>query len=64
MRIPKLEYYMIGFKEDLTEEEKLPFISLHKENIKIMDVAGKVYAINNPLDGNAFRKIVKEICYE
>ncbi len=64
MRIPKLEYYMIGFKEDLTEEEKLAFISLHKENIRIMDVTGKAYAINNLLDENGFKKIVKEICYE
>lgn len=63
MRIPKLEYYMIGFKEKLTEEEKLTFINLHKENIRIMDVTGKVYAINNILDENSFRKIIKEICY-
>ncbi|MGI6608299.1 MAG: flavodoxin family protein [Erysipelotrichaceae bacterium] len=63
MRIPDFEYYMVGIKENLTEEEKSAFIQLHSENIKIMSVKGKVFTVDNIIDKKTTDRIVKEICY-
>lgn len=63
MRIKNLKYYMIGIKENLTFEEELLFIKLHEENIKIMDVEGKAFIVENSSDNDSVEKIFKEIIY-
>ncbi len=64
MRIKDLKYYMIGIKEGLSEEENRIFKQLHRENIRIMSVDGKVFTINRQLNNDDMDIIFREICYD
>ncbi len=61
MRIANLQYYMIGYKEGLTYQEREAFLKLHKENIKIMNVLGKGYIIEGKIEKDKINNIIKEI---
>lgn len=54
-------FYAIGVKDNCSEEEKDVFKNLVAENIKIMDINGNSYVVDNDDSEDIILKIVEEI---
>lgn len=54
-------FYAIGVKNDCREEEQIIFKNLVAENIKIMNIKGNAYVVDQDVSGDYIDRIVEEM---
>lgn len=59
----RMNYYMVGVGDNLSEAERSAFFALHEENRIIMNVEGSAFFLDNRTNNSSIETIAKKIAH-